>query len=227
MLNIHVNDAIAAVRKNLDEQNWNPSMMYGQSEDNAELDSMIALTIPEAIRSIHAEAPSSMMEGKVLDNTSNLDIDVEAKVLDIDFRVTGTGAINDVFRLISFKCSDSRVLLNDVFYENSPMARAQLNPYVRGTKDKPVMVQMGDSAPLAPHYRYYTTEESSSDVNFRLEYFPEPTLHSATGQSDYYEISTRLYDATIYQLTAMVLANYGENDKAGYFQTLANSFINQ
>lgn len=208
---------IAAVRKNLDEQGVNPSAMYGQSQDNAELDSIIYDTLPEALEYIHLVAPIDMIDGEEAKESSStaLSFSIIDKVLDIDF--TGFKEVK-VSRLLSFKCGNSN-LLTEAYFEDSAIGRKQKNKYVQGRPDEPILILMGDSEGLYPHYKYYTVEEGVTDANvsFSLRYFAKPEAD----EEGRYKCSGKLELQVINYLTGLVLAIFSETEKANYFFALA------
>lgn len=216
MVTITRDAVIAAVRKNLDEQGLNPSAMYGQSQDSQELDSIIYNTLPEALEYIHLVAPIDMVDGEELNESSTaLAFSVTNKVLDINF--TGSKAVK-VARLLSFKCGSSD-LLTEAYFEDSAIGRKQKNKYVQGKPDEPVLVLMGDSEGLYPHYKYYTTEDgvSEANVSFSLRYYAKPEA-DAEGS---YKCSSKLENQVIYYLTGLVLSIFNEKEKATHFFALA------
>lgn len=217
MMTLTRDAVIAAVRKNLDEQGLNPSAMYGQSQDSQELDSIIYDTLPEALEYIHLVAPIDMVDGEELNEsrTDALTISVINNVLDIN--LTGLKAVK-VARLLSFKCGSSN-LLTEAYYEDSAIGRKQNNKYVQGKPDEPVLILMGDSEGLYPHYKYYTTEDgvSEANVSFSLRYYAKP---EADSDGDY-KCSSKLENQVIYYLTGLVLSIFNEKEKAAHFFALA------
>lgn len=136
-------DAIKAVRKNLDEQGWNPSAMFGESADNGELDDTIRKTIPEAIDAVHLAAPVDMLESCEGSFTED---GVNDGVLDFH-----TG--KPVLRLVGVKAADSDTVLASSFTESSPIGRLQSNHYLRGTHKDPILVKRNGSR---DRFRYFT-----------------------------------------------------------------------
>lgn len=216
-------DAIAAVRKNLDEQGLNESVMYNdENADNDSMDSIIAKTLPEAINEIHRIAPVYLLEGDSLvernDNqgsessSSQEDVSISGRVL--LFSVPDT-----CLRLVAFQAADSDIVVTDVIPEASAEGRKQLNPYIRGTYDNPRMVKVqGKGGPMS--FRYYSLKDNSfdnhpTDAISRLEVIYQAVYNDQEGAS--YQASTELVDSIMYQLTAMVLAIYGQAEMANYF----------
>lgn len=223
--------AIAAVRKNLDEQGLNESVMYNdENTDNNSMDSIIAKTLPEAINEIHRIAPVYLLEGDSLIgrnapqaegsaasepaqiNNSLSDVSIRERVL--YFTIPDT-----CIRLVAFQAADSNIVVTDVIPEASAEGRKQLNPYIQGTYDNPRIVKVqGKGGPMS--FRYYTLKDKSFDnqprsaIN-RLEVIYQAVVNNQENAS--YLASTELVDSIIYQLTAMVLAIYGQAEMANYF----------
>lgn len=248
MYSLTIPQAVAAVRKNLDESGLNLSMMYapptGSSEatDNDEMDATIARTIPEAVNFIIQAAPASFLEGVEL-SLDEEEYTAEGKVIEFSLN-------DEILRLVRMKAADTDQIVTDILSEASPEGRMQLNPSVRGTYDKPRLVQLvgGQNTPT---FRYYSLKEelqtsdsedqgeesdSSEDVNevtFQdlvdvFEYLPPCQLergtlyHASTpSQPASYDVPHDLVDKILYRLTGMVLVIYGENEKANYFNNLA------
>lgn len=205
-------DAIAAVRKNLDEQGLNDSVMYtDENADNTALDLVIKKTLPEAINEIHRIAPVYLLEGEEI-NASNINN------CTLSDGVLQFSLANTCIRLAAFKAADSDIVVTDVIPEASAEGRKQLNPYVRGTYDNPRMVKVqGEGGPMT--FRYYSLKDDShastpTDAVERLEVIKQQSYSaSASG----YNASTELVDSIMNHLTAMVLAIFKDGDSANYF----------
>lgn len=166
MVTLTKENAIKAVRKNLDEQGWNPSEMYGVSEDNVELDRIIERTIPEAIDAVHLAAPASALEGAESSFVEEAESDGVLR-----FR---TG--KPVLRFVSFRAADSDVAISEAVAENSPNGRMQLNKYVRGTSDNPVLVMQSGTRDC---FKYYTVGTRTVNRPRKLaDYFYEYNVQS-------------------------------------------------
>ena len=203
-------DAIAAVRKNLDEVGLNESVVYNdENVDNDSLDLTIAKSLPEAINDVHLTAPVQMLEGEKVDNISECSVSGRVLSFSLDERY---------LRLVAFRAADSPYVVSEVISEYSPEGRKQLNPYVRGTWDKPRLVLLQDKLRPAS-FRYYTLKDDKyenypfgaiADLSIIREQVYSPT---ATG----YPVSAVLRENILLHLTGLVLAIYGENEKANYF----------
>lgn len=217
-------DAIQIVRKNLDEVGLNDSQMFGENTDNAQLDSVITDTLPEAINSINRNAPVELLEGLTETFTERQEGETaQTSVLQINNQVgTFTISDGDVLRLLFCKASDSEIVVSAI-EEMSAIGRQQANQYVRGTFDKPVLVRT-----QADHntFKYYSFKDDTTTPQINATYIPVCYLEGSTlyvsgteTQAEGYYVSPLVKDSVLNQLTAMVLSIYGETDRAGLFQS--------
>lgn len=217
-------DAIQIVRKNLDEVGLNDSQMFGENTDNAQLDSVITDTLPEAINSINRNAPTEMLEGlKEVFEVRTEGSPSQNSELTISNQVgVFTISNGDVLRLLFCKASDSEIVVSAI-EEMSAIGRQQANQYVRGTFDKPVLVRT-----QADHnkFKYYSFKDDTTTPQIKATYIPVCYLKSGAlyvtetqTQKEGYYVSPLVKDSILNQLTAMVLSIYGETDRAGLFQS--------
>ena len=208
-----VSDAVMKVRKNLDEQGLNDSVMYtDEGSDNTSMDQLIAKTLPEAINAVHRAAPAHRLEGE--DVRSDASISVSEGVVLFSLPA-------HVLRITALRAVDSEIVVTDILSEASAEGRKQLNPYFRGTYDRPRLVRVQHNGE-DDHFRYYSLAAGTAssapiaqlDVIYEQKYTADATS---------YKVSVGLKEAVIAQLTGMVLAIYGETDKAQYFITQASS----
>ena len=210
---LSVAEAIAAVRKNLDEIGLNESIMYTEeSTDNDSLDGIISRTLPEAINLVNKTAPVSLLEGE---NRSRGPFD-SASIEDGSLVFTFTA---DYLRLVAFQTKDSPIVITDVLDEASAEGRKQLNRFIRGTYDRPRLV--GEQGARGTYtFRYYTLKDTRPYENNpisaikRFSFVKEQFYDEG---ADGYPIPEDLRQNILDELTALVLAIYGENDKANYF----------
>ncbi len=210
MFTLQIADAIAAVRKNLDEQGLNESVMYGdENADNDSLDSIIAKTLPEAINDIHAAAPVYLLEGREIKEFKTCGYD--AGVLFFTFDA-------DCLRIAAFQASDSDIVVTEVVPEASAEGRKQLNKWIRGTYDNPRLVQMQGETYL-PSFRYYSLKDETYKDNPKAAVKQLRIIDNLSWDEENtaYAVSTDLRDSIIYQLTALVCRIYGKADAADYF----------
>lgn len=212
-------DALALVRKNLDEQDPNGSAMYtdenGSSAaygDNSSLDGIILKGLPEAINAIHKAAPVNLLEGK--DAVAG-DYYTAASVADgvMSFVLK---ADTNYLRLVAFRASDSDIVVSDVIPEASPEGRKQLNPHIRGRKDRPRLVQL-QRRHTGPCFKYYSCGSTATVavLIFVQEQFYTPQVGSTEVT---YDISRRLRQNIIDYLTAKVMETYGDQRSQAYYQ---------
>ncbi len=215
MVTLLKDDAISAVRKNLDEQGLNDSVMYvDDNADNDSLDAIIAKTLPEAINDIHAVAPAHLLEGE--DYKARLGLCyVFDRVLHFEFDAK-------LLRLAAFQAADSPIVVTDVIPEASAEGRKQLNQFVRGTWDNPRLV-MQQGKTYTPTFRYYTLKDDTYLANpsgaVQQLRIIRQLFHSDAESG--YPVSAALVDSAIYQLTALVCAIHGKVEVAGYFSNKA------
>lgn len=125
-------------------------------------------------------------------------------------------------RILSVKSSDSDVVASDMYAENSPEGRQQLNKYVRGTYDDPrlVLLKQWDGNHL-PKMRYYTVSVSEVEkLNFSIEYLPYPALVEGV-----VEIAPRMEYAVLNYIVSLVLDAFRENEKAEVFRSKAKEYM--
>ena len=196
--------AVVLVRKNLDELDPNGSVMYS-GEDNTSLDDIIKRMLPEAINMVHLAAPVQMLEGKqgTISNPSVTD-----GVLSF--------STNNFLRLVSFKASDSDIVITDPIPEASPEGRKQLNPYIRGRYDRPrlVRLQAQDS------FKYYSLKASTTAADAVSVFL---VVEEQTYNNEGDEISYRRRQNIIDCLTAKVMETYNDQRAQSFYQK-ANDF---
>lgn len=232
-----------AVRKNLDELKLSDAIMFGakfQSDgsDNEALDVIIGNTLPEAINQVNLSAPVELLEGISLRPLFEDD-----GVIKSDYSVVGTagkvlyfGFSGSMLRIVKMQAFDSEHVVTSLLTESSAEGRKQLNPFVRGSYDRPSLVLLqggGDN----PKFRYYSLKEEMANFSFSRWLKMDPTMIFPILSFEYvpmfkymepvteYPISTRLYESVISTLTAMVLAIYGESDRAAYFINQAKATL--
>ena len=214
MYTLSIADAVAAVRKNLDEQGLNESVMYGdENADNDSLDSIIAKTLPEAVNDIHAAAPAYLLEGREI---------TDFKTCGYDDRVLFFTFDADCLRIAAFQAADSGIVLTEAIPEASAEGRKQLNKWIRGTYDNPRLVQIQGETYL-PSFRYYSLKDETYKDNPKAAVKQLRVIDNLSwdAEAESYPVSTDLRDSIIYQLTALVCRIYGKADAAEYFTNKA------
>ena len=211
-MNLYISEAIEFVRARMDELSVLDSDMADEYQDDRNLDNTVETLLPEAVEEVHLAAPASLLEGfKFQQGSSEFSVSLSNGVIDIDFRSPGQGADGfDVLRLVYFKCADG-ITTSAVFAEDSPEGRIQLNKYIQGQPDEPVLVRQADSEDYRPHYKYYTTKLDMP--SFEISVFPVPVKRTDT-TGGYFFVSAQLKTRALNRLTAKVLIAYGETQRA-------------
>lgn len=205
---------IEAVRKNLDEQGSNESLMYTEdNKDNESLDSLIWATLAEAINEVNLTAPVELLEGS---DATILNESVDNKILSF--------SISESFlRLVKFQSIDSDFILTDVTAESSVEGRKQLNKYTRGTFDRPsLVIKQGNNT--TPSFVYYSLKEETTQSGSKVKEMSVVQVAKASDTT--FSINRRLCQSVIDRLTGLVLGIYGMNDKAKYFFDKSQIYYN-
>lgn len=238
MTTLSLADAVALVRKNLDELDPNGSNMYTDENgssydygDNASLNLIVRRNLPEAINAVHLAAPVALLEGKPFADSDLDSVDVSSDGI-LSFTLKES---TDFLRLVAFRASDSAIVVTDVLAEASPEGRKQLNPYIRGRADRPRLVIL-QGRHTGPSFKYYTLDFNDagfaslvSDPSSAIAQlaFVQELFHTAWTETPnpLFPISRRLRQNMIDCLTAKVMEAYGDQ-RTQSFLNKANSFPN-
>lgn len=206
-------DAYQYVRAVLDELDDSDDigMTLLGNEDN-DLKELVTEFLPEAVVVVHKVAPAHMLSGKQA--TSPLE--------SIDGGMANLNIPERVLRVVYVKASDSDIYVTEVFKEGTPEARMQLNPFLRGRYDSPVVIERVDKTNISEtEYIYYSLElEGNTDVTFEFEYIPYPTsVNNGVG------IAPDLEYPVLNMLTSLVFAAYAEHDKAELYKKKSLEYI--
>lgn len=221
MVTLSNTDAIALVRKNLDEINTNSSEMQSDDySDNSALDMTIKKNLPEAVNAIHLAAPVQLLEGESVTAASP---SVSSEGV-LSFSLP---AGSKYLRLVAFQAADSPVVVTDTLPEAGPEGRKQLrNTYARGRYDRPRLVSLQGSH-TEPAFKYYSLRDDGAafaddpgSAISQLLIIKEQFYSNLVTE---YNISRRLRQNIIDCLTAMVMETYNDQ-RAQYFFQKANNF---
>lgn len=222
MKTLTVAKAVEAVRKNLDEQGLNDSVMYSdENADNESFDLVIGKNLPEAINDVNLAALPEELEGE--DISSDITFAKSLSPAGLEFTIPEDKHFLRLVRLSSPQLSD---IVTDVIAEASPEGRKQLNPHIRGTYDRPRLVQMQGNV-TEPVFRLYSLKELPKDADGNpvteglLKVSIVKRLEYNSGTTSY-EVSASLAQRIICHLTSLVLSVFGEAEKAKYFDNLAS-----
>lgn len=210
-------EAILLVRKNLDEQRVNDSDMLDVDDlDSNEFEDILEKNLPEAINAVHEAAPVNILDGEKLAADEITGASIKGDVLSF-------GTKKEMLRLIAFKASDSPIVVCDLVPEYSAEGRMQLNPYSRGTSDRPRLVLLqGKVEDYLSSFRYYSLDRSFASAAQAIERFEYiPVYRYKANESGAYRVAENVFQNIIDQLTGMMLVTYNNADKATYFFTKA------
>lgn len=216
MYPLATDDALLLVRKNFDEINVDDSDMADVDDvDSNYFEETLAKTLPEAINAIHVKAPVELLDGLHLSPVEMDSVSVNADVLSF-------GTKEEFLRLVAFKASDSPYVVTEAIPEASTEGRMQLNPYTRGTYDRPRLVLLqGKTEDYLSSFKYYSLEQYFSDPRSAIQRFEYMPFYRYKSGVNSYQVAEKLTENIIDQLTGMMLAIYN-NDKANYFFTKAS-----
>jgi len=218
-MSLSISSAIEFVRASIDELAQHSGDMLVSELDDRNLELTVEKLLPSAIEFIHLHAPVELMEGLLL-NASMLTsfVKVENRVIDINF---AESEVLKILRLTAFKAEDSDIVLSNAYYEDSPQARMQTEPWTQGQPDEPVIVLMADSVQYKPHYRYYTTD--LAEAKFMMRYFPAAEPMDAL-DGDFF-VSSKLSGSVLNYLVSLVLLAYKEAQLADIYKQKALEYF--
>lgn len=219
---ISVSEAISAVRKNLDEIDPNDSVMYSdEGTDNLSVSDIISRNLPEAINAVCMAAPVTLLEGTELSFEGSTSVEVSSEGV-VYFDLPQTSRF---MRLVAFQASDSPIVVTDVIPEASPEGRKQKNRHIRGTYDRPRLVQV-QGVHSGPAFRYYslkTASEYEEDPASAIRTFSYVEEQKFSPRAEGYSYPRRLRQNIIDLLTASVMEIYNDQ-RAQVFIQKANNF---
>lgn len=219
MTTLSISEAVALVRKNLDEMDPNASVMYtDEGSDNFSLSDIITRNLPEAINEVGLAAPVQLLEGETIDFATDQDAAVD--VSDDGVLSVSLPPSSGFLRLVAFKAADSPVVVTDILAEASPEGRKQLNPYIRGRWDRPRLVSV-QGEHTGPEFRYYTLdkpEDYAGDPASAISLFSFLKEQSFKPGDMGYDIPRRLKSNIIDCLTAKVLETYSDQRAQSFYQ---------
>ena len=221
MYSLGVKSAYNYVRKALDELDGAEDTGMICQVDDLDLYRLVEGHIVEAAVAVHSSAPAHLLEGK------HGVIDEDYSVTMAETTVPEIRLLKPAVRLVSIKAPDSNVLVTDFLYENTPEARKQLNPYVRGTFDDPKAVVMKkweeDNKPVVRYYSLLPSKPEQSDVDgdmpsaqlleLDVEYIPYPQIIEQV-----VEISSRVEYPVLNMLVSLVLDSLAQHDAAALYK---------
>lgn len=208
MVSLTETDAIAAVRKALDELQPNESYMAGVTDsDNADLDAIIKSKMVEAVAMVHSVAPRSRVADAPAITSPT--VTAASKVLKVEVP-------QNMLRFLSIKATDSPHLVTELIEDGSADAQRQADLYACGTHERPEAVLHRGNTNNEIWYYSLATElgqnEQASNRLERISYLTYPAISSNAVQ-----VCSLLRDAVISMLTGLVLTIYKDNKAADEF----------
>lgn len=213
-MRLYLSDAVEFVRARMDELSFNNNDMISPADDDRNFDRTVEELLPEADGFIIRSAPAALLEPE----SENGPDDVESVVYGDDGSVAVTIDLSSGFlRLVSFKSEDSPYYVTEPVPFNGPAARMQSNPYVRGTWDKPVLVER--KTPGKVCYTYYSVKNGKP--GFTIGKINTPSY----SDDESIFCPEPLGPAVLNRLTGMVLDAYKETQYAQTFYQKAASYF--
>ena len=222
-MKLYLSKAIEFVRARMDELSFSNDDMISPADDDRNFDTTVEKLLPEAAETVVMAAPAELLEpqteayctpGSSLPSPVS-GLDIEDGVMKFSVSL-GSGFL----RLVSFVSKDSGIYIVHPVPFDSPAARIQLNAYVRGTYDNPVLVER--KAPGKIEYAYYSAKDEGGSP-FILSYINTPSYASeSVGKSVFCPHPLEL--AVLNRLTAMVLDAYNDQRSQLFYQK-ANSYL--
>ena len=213
MKQLEVGTAYQFVQNVLDELT-NTSEAVDLASDTTDIEKLVEGALVEAVVTTHMGALAVLVDGVVGEDGSDYESDLSE-----DGVVTVT-MMNDTLRVVSVQAKDSAEVVVDIFPENSPEARKQLNKYTRGVYDDPaVVMQKRREEDYKPVLKYYSTEQDSCP-EMTVEYIPYPVLDEGS-----VKVCPKLEHAVLNEVAAMVLDAVNESQKATIYRAKAKSMM--
>lgn len=235
MYSLTVSAAKDYIRKILDELTSVEDIGMLVLPDAVDLHKLVEGFLVESVVKVHSEAPSLLIDG--LSGVKGIDFSAE-----INDGVVEIEMLKDTLRVASVKVSDSPFVVTELIPEDSAIARAQLNEYVRGIADDPrVVLAKKWAGDYLPVLRYYSTTkekiyidelqaktaealleegEKGNYVIVDVEYVPYPIIEETVVL-----ISPRLENAVLNELAAMVLDALSMSEKAALYREKSKSYM--
>lgn len=215
MYSLTVNAAYAYVRKAIDELTSAEEIGLLVDPDGLNLHKLVEGHMVEAVTKAYAFAPALFLEGEAAVKDTDYNLSLNDGVVTIDMKTPTS-------KVLSVKSKDSEIVVTDMVAESSPEGRMQLNKYVRGTYDEPVLVlQKQWNGDHLPRMKYYTTTiEKEKDLEFDIEFLPLPMLLEGE-----IKIAPRLEYVVLNLIVAMVLDSYRENALAEQYRAKVKDYL--
>lgn len=207
--NIH--DVMRDVRICLDQNMSSEELLEDRDVDTLSLDDIVRSKIEEAVRRVHTQAPTYLLEQGHNFGDSVYWGDQESGWVLLP---------HDFMRLIVFEMSDWE---RPVYIAISPTdpeyaLQRQRVKALRGTAQKPVCVIT--TRPEGRVLEFYSCKSENAYVR-RGQYIPYPK----TDRNGGIDISERCYRAAVYAAASLVLHTIGETEKGAVLSEISNTLL--
>lgn len=223
-MRITLSQAIEFVRARMDELSFDNDDMISPADDDRNFDTTVEKLLPEAAEFIVRAAPANLLEPEkaiVVGSAGSAADGIESSSLEEDGSIRVSVSLASGFlRVVAFKCADSDIYVTGAVPFDSPDARMQVNPYVRGTYDDPVLVARKEPGRVVLTY-YSVKDRNAAAPGFVLYKIDKPSYDG----NDSIFCPDFLGPAVLNRLTGMVLDTYKDTQHAQTFYQKSASYI--
>lgn len=209
-----ISEVLEAVRVALDENMVSKPLTDLGDIDTLSLNDIIRSKIVEAVRQVHASAPSYLLDGGY---------HLDSVQWNSDNRSGWILLPEDFMRLIVFQMSDWNRPVYYAINEDDEQYALQSSRFkgIKGTPQKPVCV-IGIRTE-GRVMEFYSSKSNSATI-LRGLYMPYPIIES-DDNGEYIYICERCFDAVKYAIASLAVTAYGQGDKASLLTELSKSAL--
>lgn len=206
-----VSDIIREVRICIDQNKTSEALFDEGDIETLALDDIIRQKIPEAVRRVHTDAPTYLLEEGFNFGDAVYWGDKESGYVLLP---------DDFMRLIMFRMSDwERTVYTAISTEDEEYEKMSSRfKGIRGTAQRPVCVIA--LRPEGKALEFYSCKSEMAQVS-KATYLPYPKVDEDGG----IDICERCLTAVIYTTAALVLNTYGEMQKVSALSELAKTAL--
>ncbi len=199
------------VRIAIDQNMTSEQLLATDDIETLSLEEIIRSKIVEAVRRVECAAPVHFLEEGHNFGDAVYWGDLESGWVLLP---------DDFMRLIAFRMSDWERTVYDAISVDDTLYAKQSSRYkgIRGNVQKPVCAVVNRAEGKA--LEFYSCESEDAYVCQAL-YLPYPHIDKYDG----IDISEKCYTAVVYTVASLVLATYGDTDKASVMTDLAKSIF--
>ena len=199
------------VRVALDQNRASAALAETGDVDTLSLDEIIMSKIAEGVARVHSEAPAHLLDGGNNFGDS------------VCWRGDGSGWVllpEDFMRLVVFEMSDWERAVYHAISPGDEAYELQSSRFkgLRGTPQKPVCAVV--VRPEGRALEFYSCRSEEAQVD-KAVYMPYPVVDPYGG----IDVCRRCYRGVVYEVAALVLFTYGENDKGNALAELAKTAL--